>query len=181
LDALNGSQIDSTTPRLTFVRDPVPAKFSANNDLELPSTTPIHPEHPDLGVRQWPKQNGEIDVLIEAVDAASISGRFRLKEFADAEFVEGMTSDEGSDYTGNSGNILSLERLGRTKIIHWLPAGFGDPVVMLKPEGDDLLEIHGILEPHDYPDGTIIQLERIGYARIEMDDDGKIQLIHLHD
>ena len=182
LDALNGGQIDSTTPRLTFVRDPIPAKFSANTDLKLPPPTPsIHPEHPNLGLRRWPEQNGEIDVLIEVVDATSKSDRFRLKDFADVEFDEETANDENVDDGTLSGKVLSSERLGRTRIIHWLPAGFGEPVIMLKPDGDDLLEIHGILEPHDYPVGTIIQLERIGYARIEMDDDGKIQLIHLHD
>ncbi len=173
LEALNCSEVDSDAPRLTFVRDPVSVTFDATGLPDLPAVTPaVHPDHADRGTRGWPILTGpEIEVLLEDddIETARRTGRIRLKDFADASI------SSAADAT-----LISAERLGRTPIVHWLPVGFGQPVSMLSTNGDLLEMIEGVLESHDHVAGTVVQLERVGYARLESTEDGGMQLIHLH-
>ncbi len=77
--------------------------------------------------------------------------------------------------------MLSLDSDGDYPILHWLPTD-SPPAILLKPEGSEVKIISGNLEVNEHPKGTIIQLERVGYARIEADDElGRKVLIHLHD
>ena len=48
-------------------------------------------------------------------------------------------------------------------------------------EDGELIAAEGLLEHNDYPDGTIVQLERMGFAIIEGVDEGGVRrLIRLH-
>jgi hypothetical protein len=44
--------------------------------------------------------------------------------------------------------------------------------ILLRPDekGEQLDEIEGLFEKNSYPTGTIIQLERIGFSRLEPSD-----------
>jgi hypothetical protein len=55
------------------------------------------------------------------------------------------------------------------------------PATLLIAEEGELIEAEGLLESNDLKVGTIIQLERMGFAILEgIDDDGTRRLIHLH-
>ena len=58
--------------------------------------------------------------------------------------------------------------------MHWVAGG--KPSSLTIAEGQDLITVEGILEDHEYPVGTIVQLERIGYAIIEQNG-----LLMVHD
>ena len=128
-----------------------------------------HPEH-DLGKRQlelnW-KEN-KCSILIEDVD---VDKTIRLKEFADISIEEGV------------GKLESYNPSGKTQIVHWLPSGThgSDPAILINANLDKLETYYGRIEKNKLPIGSIIQLERIGYARISSrDENGNLLLIFLH-
>lgn len=136
-------------------------------------TLPIHPEHPDKGVRQWPLGGDTIKVSIAREDWVSGSER-RLKDFADIALADGPNE-------GVSGEVIRTERVGNTPIIHWLPENMAQPAVLLLEEEGELVTATGLLETNDYPDGTIVQLERMGFAILEgVEEDGARRLVRLH-
>jgi len=168
----NRKIIDSTTPRLSFVRDPVEIELSsADCDPQSEISIASHPSS-DLGQRTieiiW--RDDSTEVIVERSDLESHDSGLRLKEWCDI-----------SPPTDGQSSMLSLNTQGDYPIIHWLPTN-SPPAILLKPEGDELDIISGNLEVNTHPVGTIVQLERVGYARIETDDeDGGKVLIHLHD
>ena len=53
--------------------------------------------------------------------------------------------------------------------------------VLLLEEDGELVAADGLLEINDYPDGTIVQLERMGFAILEgTNAEGVRQLVRLH-
>ena len=146
----NTKSIDSSAPRLAFVRNAFPLHLSG----DYPSEGKI-PSHPDT---QMPERNYSIEdgVWIEQEDSGS---PIRLKDLCDVD---------------SEGNVESIDRSDKRPIVHWVAGG--SPAILRIADGKELKEIQGILEDHSHPTGTIVQLERIGYAIIE--DDG---LLMVHD
>ena len=159
LEAHNSSLVDASTPRLSLLRDPVRLVLDVSA-VEMPSEL-VLPNHPteDLGVRTWPLDTDSgLEVLIEKGDlevALSGDGLLRLKEFADIE----VTSDGG-------GRVLHFEKGDGVRIVHWLAAGVERDAVLLHDfEGE--LQHPCMLESNQHAEGTLVQLERVGFARIE--------------
>jgi glutamyl-tRNA synthetase len=174
LNSLNAKAVDAEAPRLSFVRNPCSVILDISEISLNEVTLPIHPEHPEKGVRQWPLEGDVIKVNI-AQDDFSQPGEKRLKDFADIGINHQQTGD------GWMGEVIRTERLGNTPIIHWLPQNMAQPAVLLLEEDGDLIAAEGLLELNDYPDGTIVQLERMGFAIIEGVDEGGVRrLIRLH-
>ena len=73
-----------------------------------------------------------------------------------------------------NGAFESLEKSDNRGIVHWVAGG--SPAKLTTAEGKKLIVEQGILETHNHKIGTIVQLERIGYAIIE--EDG---LLKVHD
>jgi len=137
----NTKAIDSKAPRLAFVRNACPIVLSG----EFPKTGSIA-SHSDT---EMSPRNYSIDegVWIEQED----SGKpIRLKDLCDID---------------ENGNIQSIERSDKRSVVHWVAGG--KPSQLTIASGQDLETIEGILEDNEYPIGTIVQLERIGYAIIE--------------
>ncbi len=138
----NTSMIDASAPRLAFVRNPL--KIELKGEIDTDITILSHPTE-ELGERKI-KLDGV--VYIETAD----HGDVRLKDLCN------ISSD---------GTITSIDRNDSRPIIHWLTNG--SETTLSIPEGKELRLQDGLLESHDYPIGTIVQLERIGYAIIEKD------------
>ncbi|MGB2451725.1 MAG: glutamate--tRNA ligase, partial [Candidatus Poseidoniaceae archaeon] len=146
----NTKAIDPQAPRLAFVRNAYPVKL----DGEFPKTGTIS-SHSDT---EMPPRQYSIDegVWIEEED----SGKpIRLKDLCDID---------------QTGNVESIDRSDKRSVVHWVAGG--TPSKLTIAEGQNITTIEGILEDHNYPVGTILQLERIGYAIVE--DDG---LLMVHD
>lgn len=168
----NTKIIDSTTPRLSFVRDPVEIELSRGDFVPHPVIEMAGHPSSELGLRKieiaW--ANGSTSIFIERADLITHQAELRLKEWCDI-----------SAPTDGHSSMLSLDSDGDYPILHWLPTD-SPPAILLKPEGSEVKIISGNLEVNEHPKGTIIQLERVGYARIEADDElGRKVLIHLHD
>ncbi len=70
--------------------------------------------------------------------------------------------------------MQSIDKTDDRPIVHWIPSGIATTLTIA--DGKDIIEIEGMLEEHDYEIGTIVQLERIGYAVVE-----KSGLLMVHD
>ena len=174
LNSLNAKAVDVDAPRLSFVEDPRTVILDISG-IELTKVTlPIHPEHPDKGVREWPLGDSPLKVKIASEDFTSREAR-RLKDFADIGIHHKKT------VRGWTGEISRTERVGNTPIIHWLPSNMAQPAVLLLEEEGELIAAKGLLEINDYPDGTVVQLERMGFAILEgTEEDGTRRLVRLH-
>ena len=73
-----------------------------------------------------------------------------------------------------NGNVESIDRSDKRSVVHWVAGGV--PSKLTIASGQEMVTLEGILENNNHPVGTIVQLERIGYAIIE--DDG---LLMVHD
>jgi hypothetical protein len=100
-------------------------------------------------------------VLVETEDATH--GSFRLKDLIDVDFRDNAL------YAG------SLERKDGRPIVHWT-VDEAQETTLLVAEDDGITEVSGRLEPHRHPPGTVVQLERIGYAILL--DDGRLLMTH---
>jgi glutamyl-tRNA synthetase len=174
LDSLNAKAVDAEAPRLSFVREPCTVILDiAETGLDH-VTLPIHPEHPEKGVREWSLEDDTIKVNIAKEDFSSQDAK-RLKDFADI-YIHPEKTD-----IGWVGDVTRTERVGNTPIIHWLPDHMAQPAVLILEEDGELIAAEGVFEVNDYPDGTIVQLERMGFAILEgVNDNGVRRLIRLH-
>ena len=174
LNNLNSKAVDVEAPRLSFVRDPRTIHLDISG-IEMDKVTlPIHPEHPDKGVREWPLGDNPLKVKIASEDFTSREGR-RLKDFATIGINHQKTKH------GWEGEISRIERIDDTPIIHWLPSNMAQPAVLLLEEDGELVAAEGLLEINDYPDGTVVQLERMGFAILEgIEENGARRLVRLH-
>lgn len=169
LNSLNSKAVDADAPRMSFVRSPQTIHLNTSG-VEMPEivTLPIHPEHPDKGVRTWPLECDHLVVHIASEDFST--DKCRLKDFADVKLNQ-----------NGEGDVLQIQRLDNIPIIQWLPENMAHPAVLLLEEDGDLISAKGLIETNDYPDGTIVQLERMGFAILEgTDENGAIRLVRLH-
>ncbi len=146
----NTKAIDINAPRLAFVRNAFPiyleGDFPKEGLIQSHSDTEMPP-------RQFSIDQG---VWIEEED----SGKpLRLKDLCDID---------------ENGRVESIDRSDKRSVVHWVAGG--EPSKLTIASGQDLVTVEGILESNSYPVGTIVQLERIGYAIIE-----KNGLLMVHD
>jgi glutamyl-tRNA synthetase len=154
----NTKSIDDDAPRLAFIRHPQEVELIKKNSEAV--EVEVHPNHPDRGMRTFDISNGRIWVEKEDFEKQSI----RLKGYADVSA------------TGTSLQIESMERSDRRPIVHWVTDTNSKPATLIVAENGEILHLAGRMESHNYPVGTMVQLERIGYGRIL--DDSSIILTH---
>ena len=138
----NTKIIDDDAPRLSFIRKPV--EIQIKGDVPSHVNIPVHPNHEDQGVRRISFDQSSI--FIEQDDSVET---YRLKEFADLE---------------ENGVLGSVERTDKRPIIHWVSSTTSEESTLIIPDQEEMKFISGRIETNNYPIGTIVQLERIGYA-----------------
>ena len=120
-----------------------------------------------MGFRVWPAPKDGDCILLENED---IKDQIRLKEFANVDYSKGILETDG------------FERIDRRSIVHWLLKHHCQPAVLSVPEGDRITNQKGMIECGQYSVGDILQLERIGFARItEILNNSVIKLVYLHE
>ena len=159
LYAHNTKSIDDGAPRLSFIRHPVGVQLNGHEPHQEVHV-PVHPNHDSMGHRVWSLTSD--GVWMEPDDIRK--GSVRLKEFADVVVSDGVASVEG------------LDRSDRRPIVHWLPEHAATPATLVETSAGQVMTTEGVVETHTHPTGTIVQLERIGYAKIM--EDGSFMLCH---
>jgi len=168
IESHNVKAIESSTPRYSFVQDPVSRRLEMNetwpsNCFNIPS----HPDNASMGHRQWPAPKDGDLILLQASD---LSANLRLKEFADATL------------TGNSATVENFDRSDRRQIVHWVLENHSKNAVILIVVDDKIEHRTGRIENCDIEIGQVVQLERIGFATLtEILEDGTPVFTYLHD
>ncbi|MHB8586907.1 MAG: glutamate--tRNA ligase [Thermoplasmatota archaeon] len=173
LEAENRKVIEPVAARYFFVESPTPIRIVGAPALA--AEPPLHPDHPERGVRRLaltPAPDGSVRVEIAAEDGKAITqgSRIRLKDLANLEFEDSGTAR----YVGND---LAFLKTG-ARIIQWVPPD-GVPTTLRMPTGES---VSGLAErdlaserPH-----AIVQLERIGFARLDSVLEGDVRLYFTH-
>ena len=169
----NTTIVDPKSPRLSFVRNPLEIKLESRDvkhQVEKVISS-VHPEFPKLGNRElnltW--SEGTTSIIVEEIDVTNKSD-VRLKEFANIKL------------SGENAIIDTFELVDGIPIIHWLPntEESYSAAELITVEDGEIVTHKGYIESFDYPEGTIVQLERIGYAKIENSNNVCKKLIFLH-
>ena len=172
IESFNSSEIDARCERRSFVRDPRMLSLDASSCSGGPGTSISIARHPDgavKGSRKWELGDGAI--LIEATDADETGGSLRLKDYADVDINAGPSV----------ARVESWSRSDRRAIVHWLPQIMARKARLTRGIGHDLVVEEGMIEGFELVEGALVQLERVGFARIEsLPDDGPVELLFLH-
>ena len=144
----NTKQVDDEAPRLAFVRSPVSVQLKGQHPESI--EIDVHPNHETMGKRTFDLHSKT--VWIEDEDLGK--GNLRLKGFADLD-IEGLEA-----------TVISIDRSDNRPIIHWLSEEQSRQGKLIIAQDGEIIEHVGQMESHAYPEGTIVQLERIGYGRV---------------
>jgi glutamyl-tRNA synthetase len=148
--AANRSRVDPTAPRAFLVRDPV--RFAVAG---LPAHVEVerHPDDPAMGVRTIAITDA---VVLEPADVPAEGSRVWLKG-------AGCVRREAEQLVATD-EPIDVVRSGAVDVVHWAPAG-GRPVRLETPDGP----VSGVAPPPltAVEEDTVVQFERVGFARID--------------
>jgi glutamyl-tRNA synthetase len=162
--AANRDRIDDETDRAFLVRDGVEKAVIGGPETGTP---PVHPNHEERGVREIPVEGG---VLVEPDDVPPNGQRAWLKGYGPVRHTR-----DAFEFTGEG---IEVVREADVPVIHWVPADGNRPLRLRTPEGD----VEGHAEPgvaDDDPD-EMVQFERVGFARIDRQEDGRTVAYFAH-
>ncbi|MFP4170808.1 MAG: glutamate--tRNA ligase [Methanomassiliicoccales archaeon] len=161
LHAYNKEIVDPQADRFFMVWDPhLPLHIEGTDRLE--SKAPLHPDHPDRGMRRH-IMHDPITLHITEKDASLLQeeGKVRLKDLCNVEFL----SRDDSIRARYIGNDLSLLKEG-ARIIHWVPEDVRPCEVI--SEDHPVHPLRGLCEPLPPGEkGKVIQFERFGFVKVE--------------
>jgi glutamyl-tRNA synthetase len=165
IEAFNSSRIDERCERRAFVRNPELLKFDNSSELITSLSIKRHPMGQIKGERIWDLNDKRI--YLEKNDIKET--KIRLKDFADIRILDDMVQLE------------SYERSDKRKIVHWLPVSMAKNSILTIPKGNEIIIQKGMIEDFELKKGDIVQLERVGYAIIESENNSSIiKLLWLH-
>ena len=165
IESFNSSKIDSNCERRVFVRNPHVIRLDDNNiQIERKLNLNKHPLNEIKGHREWDLE--DLEIYIESRDLKH--SEVRLKDFADIEIQD------------SNGIIQSIERTDKRQIVHWLPKSIAKKAILTIPKDNQIIIQEGMMEDIQIIKNNVVQLERVGYAKIESNDDGVIKLLWLH-
>jgi len=153
LYSFNRELIDDEADRYFFVHFAVKLPI-LDAPPDLTARAPIHPDHPERGVREL-KVGPESVVLVCSEDLATPAKKIRLKDLCNIDIMDG-----GGRYAGND---LSVLKEG-VPIIHWVPTDSPKAEVLLT----DGKVLGGRAETGmKSAKGKVVQLERFAFVKVE--------------
>ncbi len=154
LYAYNKDLVDKSANRYFFVWDPVPLQICGVQ--ELSAKAPLHPDHPELGMREFHLSSPIIVNVVEKdLSKAREAGKVRLKDLGNVELRSGKAT-----YLGND---LSVLKEG-VRIIHWVPDNCR-PAAVYMPSGEVKEGFAETLPKEE--EGRVVQFERFGFVKVE--------------
>lgn len=157
LHAFNKDLVDPQANRYFFVWNPKKVLIKGIERME--GHAPLHPDHPERGIRKVVLQGKEgIIVFLTSDDFEGFEKglKIRLKDLCNIEILNKLEA-------GYLGDDLSILKEG-AKIIHWV----GEENIPTKVYLPDGSVKEGICEPILEDDlGKVVQFERFGFVRVE--------------
>lgn len=149
----NRELIDDGANRYFFVSDPAPMTLEGLEG-DIVAKAPLHPDHPERGVRELRVAPGS-KVFLGRDDLKDSPTRLRLKDLCNV--------DVRGDRLVYAGNDLSVLKEG-VRIVHWAPGDSSEAEVLMT----DGTAKKGVAEPSlANALGAVVQLERFAFVRVE--------------
>jgi len=180
LYAINRKIIDPIAHRYFFVWDPVELTvYECPYEGEVSVSLPLHPDKPEEGHRTLsiPYRSGEAEFLISGPDAAEMEPG-QLVRLMGLFNIEVLEVGGGAIRARFHSEELRVAREEKAALIHWLPAQGNVIVEVLRPDG----KVEGLGEPDLAKEGvgSLIQLVRYGFGRIDEVGDGLVRICYAH-
>lgn len=169
LFARNKEIIDPLANRYFFVPDPVPLEISGAP--KQVATVALYPGDAARGNRILPFTG---TVVLPKSELTRDHAMMRLKDL----FNVNVAWDGNAPHLSYAGDSLADARAAKAPIIQWLPAGDASlPCTLVHPEGS----MQGVCESAvALLEGNEVQFERIGFARIDSAQAGKVVAYFTH-
>lgn len=167
LYARNKEIVDPKANRYFFVPDPVEVTIEGAPHREAHAS--LHPSDPSRGVRTL-VAGGKV-----LLPRAEIEGRsmVRLKDLYNVR----IAWDGDLPHLSYAGDSLDDARSEKAPIIQWLPADAKLPCTLLRQEGS----LEGFCEPLVASEADrVVQFERIGFARVDSVEGGRVSAYFAH-
>lgn len=166
LYGMNRDVIDTDSNRYFFVRDPV--RYDIDGVDSLKGAAPLHPDHPERGNREYDLPAPRTVFVSEEDSKLFMDAKqIRLKDLCNIEY------SLPAKYAGNDVSILKKG----VRAVQWVGNASVDAELVM-PDGEvykGLIEDAVLKEAND-----TVQLERIGFARIEARDESKVKMVFTH-
>ncbi|MFY1643863.1 glutamate--tRNA ligase, partial [Methanoculleus bourgensis] len=163
----NKELVDPKANRYFFVPDPVEVTVEGASRREAHAA--LHPNDPSRGVRTLVAEGA---ILLPRAD---IEGRsmVRLKDLYNVK----IAWDGDTPRVSYAGDSLEEARNEKAPIIQWLPADAKLPCTLLRQDGS----LEGFCEPPVVGEADrVVQFERIGFARIDSAEGGRVSAYFAH-
>lgn len=180
LASINRSIVDPIAKRYMAVENPVVVRLKLEDTVKA-----VIPRHPATGEKyEYVFERGEHHVLVSARDLEYLrKGIVRLMGFVNIS-LEGLEVSNNSIIARASVLSVSPEEAKKKKfpIIQWVRKEDSITLLMLKPEATRIEKTYMIAEKAimERNIGDIVQLYRIGFARIDEKSDDVITCIYAH-
>lgn len=167
---LNRAFLEDKANRYFMVEKPHPVEIEGVPESLMGTVErPLHPDHLDRGMRNL-EFNGK--VYLDGEDIPSQSDQvLRLMDAVNITFQDGQAQyhSEGIDEA----------REAKAKIVQWVPTEGAVETEMVMP---DASLVTGFAEStlNSVKEGEVVQLERIGFARLDQKEDGKLVFYYAH-
>jgi glutamyl-tRNA synthetase, archaeal and eukaryotic family len=167
---LNRAFLEDKSNRYFMVETPHPVEIEGVPEKLLGTVErPLHPDHLDRGMRNL-EFNGK--VYLDEKDIPSQPDQvLRLMDAVNITFQDGKAQyhSEGIDEA----------REAKARIVQWVPTEGAVKTDMLMP---DASLVTGFAEStlNGVEEGEVVQLERIGFARLDEKEDGKLRFYYAH-
>ncbi|MBR6871515.1 MAG: glutamate--tRNA ligase [Candidatus Methanomethylophilaceae archaeon] len=166
LFGMNRDVIDDTSNRYFFVKDPV--RYDIDGVDKIVGSAPLHPDHPERGSRKYELEFPRT-IYISGEDSSLFADakKIRLKDLCNIEY------SLPAKYLGDDVSILKTG----VRAVQWVGKESVDACILM-PDGTvskGLIENAVLSEKND-----MVQLERIGFARIEKKSDKGVSLVFAH-
>ena len=168
---LNRTILEETSNRYFYVGNP------SRIDIEnLPDSMikvikrPLHPDFPERGNRELPLES-ELYITTEDIKKTGDDGVLRLMDAVNICFRDGKAFYHSND--------LEEARKARAMIVQWVPVEGSLAAEVVMP---DATTNTGFVEPSasNLKVDDVVQLERFGFARVDMVTDKKLRFYFAH-
>jgi glutamyl-tRNA synthetase len=179
INATDRKEIDREAHRYNFVLNPIMLDVSGvPRDFE--AHLPLHPERPELGNRTLKvhAQDGTSHLWLSTNDRAAFekSKMVRLMELFNVELESATAGTIRARF--HSQDYAEARKL-KAPVIQWLPESQHIPFECVMP---DATPQRGLVEQNilSEPVGSVVQMVRIGFARIDSKDESSIVVYFSH-
>ena len=166
LYGMNRDVIDTDSNRYFFVKDPV--RYDIDGIDVIEGSAPLHPDHVDRGNRTYRLEDPRT-VFLSADDSSLFADakRIRLKDLCNLDYAL------PAKYAGNDVSILKTG----VRAVQWVSRD-SVPATLVMPDGS---VTEGLVENGILREGTgSVQLERIGFVKIEESTPEKVSMVFSH-